>query len=241
MTESFKQYSDVLLDAFAGNPRSSEIISKKKEILDDLMDYYGNNIKNILFLGFSPGMLDIKSIPIYVAEVSKNVETFLSGYGLDYELVDLAQEPAKKFDVIIAVDEYFTFADNDLEQKSKVDLLCSLCNSFIVTTLKDYKNQDFKEKEFSQPIVVRGVDSKKIYFEHYEFDLRDKNFSLGTNYIINDSDVTVIGPFPRRNMYFKQLAKFSLDAGASNFLVHKNLMHKSIIKKNYEHIITIKF
>jgi hypothetical protein len=42
-------------------------------------------------------------------------------------------------------------------------------------------------------------------------------------------------------MYFKQLAKFSMDAGASDFIVHKNLMYKSVIRKNYEHVISIRF
>ena len=37
------------------------------------------------------------------------------------------------------------------------------------------------------------------------------------------------------------MAKFSIDAGANNFYVHKNLMYKSLIKKNYEHVITISF
>ena len=42
-------------------------------------------------------------------------------------------------------------------------------------------------------------------------------------------------------MFFKQLAKFVYDAGAANFTVHKNLMYKSLIKKNYEHVISVQF
>jgi hypothetical protein len=42
-------------------------------------------------------------------------------------------------------------------------------------------------------------------------------------------------------MYFKQLAKFSTDAGAGGFSVHKNLMYKGLTSKGYEHVITIKF
>jgi len=49
------------------------------------------------------------------------------------------------------------------------------------------------------------------------------------------------GIYNRRTLFFKQLAKFTMDAGASNFLVHKNLMYKSLIKKNYEHVISIHF
>jgi hypothetical protein len=49
------------------------------------------------------------------------------------------------------------------------------------------------------------------------------------------------GPFQRRTMFFKQMAKYTKDAGAVDFMVHKNLMYKSLIKKNYEHVISIKF
>ena len=51
----------------------------------------------------------------------------------------------------------------------------------------------------------------------------------------------VSGPFDRRSMFFKQMAKFSIDAGAKEFYVHKNLMYKSLIRKNYEHVISISF
>jgi len=56
-----------------------------------------------------------------------------------------------------------------------------------------------------------------------------------------DSQFASYGPFDRRTMYFKQLAKFSMDAGATYFQVHKNLMYKSLNKKNYEHVISITF
>jgi len=55
------------------------------------------------------------------------------------------------------------------------------------------------------------------------------------------NDVKITGPFARRSMFFKQMAKFSIDAGAKEFYVHKNLMYKSLIKKNYEHVISISF
>jgi hypothetical protein len=55
------------------------------------------------------------------------------------------------------------------------------------------------------------------------------------------SSLETYGVFQRRTMFFKQLAKFSMDNGAVNFLVHKNLMYKSLIKKNYEHVVSIQF
>ena len=58
---------------------------------------------------------------------------------------------------------------------------------------------------------------------------------------MNNIDATFMGRYNRRTLFFKQLAKISSDAGALNFVVHKNLMYKSLLKKNYEHVITIEF
>lgn len=241
MSTQFEKYNDVLLDAFQSNLKSFDLIAKKKEILTELIDHYDQSIITILFIGFTPSLLGMYGYEIYVTEVSNEVQDFLRKNNVKFTYVESINASKDRYDMIVALDEYLTFAATDNDQRDLINTLCSICNKFIVTTLKDYKNQDYRDKEFSQPILVKSHYKNKIYFEHYEFDSLDRNFSFGTNYIIDDDGATIVGPFPRRNMFFKQLAKFSLDAGANNFLVHKNLMHKSIIKKNYEHIITIKF
>lgn len=240
MPTSFEKYSDILLDAFISNPKQNEIAQKKVEILEELFDYHGHDPESILFIGFSPSIFAVKAKRIAITEVSSDVVDHLNQQQIKFEYIQRDQI-TEKFSVVIAVDEYLTFAEDDQEQRDLVDFLSSLTSEFIITTLRDYKNQDFRDREFSNPIVIKNNYSKKIYLEHYDYDQQDRNSCLGTSYCISDNDVTVIGPFARRSMYFKQLAKFSLDAGAKNFLVHKNLMHKSIIKKNYEHIITIRF
>lgn len=238
---SFSNYSDILLDAFRSSSRSQEIAVKKKDILVELIDYYDTDVKSILFVGFSPGILELDYDDVYVTEVSDEVVDFLSHQRPGVKHLDRSSCLDRRFDVVVAVDEYLTFAQSDEDQRESVRFLCSIAGKFIITTLRDYKNQDYKDREFSQPIVLRNNSQRKIYFEHYEYDSLDRNNSSGTCYIVTDDSLDVIGPFSRRNMFFKQLAKFSLDAGAGSFLVHKNLMHKSIVKKNYEHIITIKF
>lgn len=241
MTTDFERYSDILLDAYSSNSRSEDLAQKKVEILDELFAYYDIDIKSVLFIGFSPGILKLNHDNIYITEISSSARDYLDSLGCDYKFIDRKDLGTQKFTVVVAVDEYLTFANNDQDQRDQVNHLAQLANGFVITTLRDYKNQDFKDREFSQPIAVRGSGFKKIYFEHYEYDAADRNACHGTSYCVDDDSIMVIGPFARRNMFFKQLAKFSLDAGARNFLVHKNLMHKSIIKKNYEHIITIRF
>ena len=240
MSTNFEKYSDILLEAYQSSSRSLDIATKKTEILNDVFSYYDTSATSILFVGFSPSLLKIAGKEIFVTQISQTTQDFLTANNIKFKYIDFEELKNHRFDVVVATDEYFTFATDDNEQRAMVNQLIALAKDFIVTTLKDYKNQDFKEKEFSHPVMIHDNNSKKIFFEHYEYEAADRNSYLGTNYIVDDESVMVVGPFSRRAMYFKQLAKFSLDAGARNFLVHKNLMHKSIIKKNYEHIISIK-
>jgi len=237
----FSQYNSILLEGFINNIRANDIINKKRNLLDSILDYYGLTPTNILFVGFSPWCLTLGNQQFTVTEVQTNVLDFLDSHECKYTYKDLNELSTKDFNIVIASDEYFTFASNDQEQRNLVDKLSKIAKNLIVTTLRDYKNQDFKDREFSQPIMVRGQNTNKIFLEHYEYDIRDKNSSESKTFVIDSTISTMHGPFARRNMYFKQLAKFSIDAGATSFYVHKNLMYKSIIKKNYEHVITIKF
>ena len=84
---------------------------------------------------------------------------------------------------------------------------------------------------------------RSTFLESHDWDLRDRSSWKTTVYGINQTSnqLETYGTFNRRTMYFKQLAKFSLDAGANNFLVHKNLMYKGLTKRNYEHVISITF
>lgn len=239
MTHSFEKYNDILLDAFRHNQRGTELAQKKLSILQDLIDSHDLQVDSILFIGFSPSML-LMDLPMSVSYVSEDVRAYLDKNNVNYNYIEPERLAEHSTDLTVAFDEFLTFAASDAEQKRLVELLCGITKKCIITTLRDYKNQDFKDREFSQPIVIKDDGNKKIYFEHYEYNIADRNSYTGTNYIIEDDAVVVIGPFERRNMFFKQLAKFGLDSGARNFLIHKNLMHKSIIKKSYEHIITIK-
>lgn len=241
VSTSFEKYSDILLNAFQSNARAFDLASKKQEILNEVFNHYDLDSGRVLFIGFSPALLTLKNFELYITEISIKAQEFLTNKQISYTYLDQTQLKPKFFDCVIAVDEYLTFADSDSVQRDKVSLLASICKNILVTTLRDYKNQDFKDREFSSPICIKSETSKKIYIEHYEYDLTDRNMFYGTSYSVSDEDVMVVGPFARRSMYFKQLAKFAFDAGAINFLVHQNLMHKSIIKKNYEHILTIKF
>jgi len=243
MPHTFATYTEASLNAFKFNPRSQELIDRKKEILNSIIDHSDSSPKNMIFFGFSPLMLVTDCEELYLTEAGEETKNFLDKKNIKYTYIDEDDltNHKKKFSWAIATDEYFTFANSEDHQLGKVQRVADLVKDVIVTTFKDYKNQDFRDKEFSQPLAVRHGLTSKVFLEHHDYDYDDRNSWKTRVYEMQDKTVNVTGPFNRRSMYFKQMAKFSMDAGAKSFYVHKNLMYKSLIKKNYEHVISISF
>ena len=233
----FSQYTEVVFDAFCLHNKNKEIVDRKQDIIDKITEFYNVSPESYLFIGFNPAMLSVTAKEIYVTEVSDKIYNWLQEKRPEIKKLTVPQ----KFDCVIAVDEYFTFADNDQAQKDLITDVCKVARELIITTVKDYKNQDFRDREFSQPLAVHANSDTKLFLEYHNYDFTDKNSWNTTVYELHGETARVAGPFARRSMFFKQMAKFSIDAGAKNFFVHKNLMYKSLIKKNYEHVISISF
>jgi hypothetical protein len=240
---TFADYTDAVLSALIFNPRFDDVVARKQEILDGV--YRTENLEptTILFVGFNPAILSCKAKTIAVTEISDQAQAFLKSKNVKFNYIDSADLPKhqKQFQCVVAMDEYFTFADSDQAQQDKIAKICNLATAFVVSTVRDYKNQDYKDREFSQPVAVRNGKDTRIFLENHDWDLKDRTLWDTMIYEIEGSSLKTYGIFDRRTMFFKQLAKFSMDAGAVNFLVHKNLMYKSLIKKNYEHVVSIQF
>ena len=240
---TFADYTDAVLSALIFNPRFDDVVARKQEILDGV--YRTENLEptTILFVGFNPAILSCRAKTVAITEISDQAQAFLKSKNVKFNYIDSADLPKyqKQFQCVIAMDEYFTFADSDQSQQEKIAKICNLATAFVVSTIRDYKNQDYKDREFSQPVSVRNGKDTRIFLENHDWDLKDRTLWDTMIYEIEGSSLKTYGIFDRRTMFFKQLAKFSMDAGAVNFLVHKNLMYKSLIKKNYEHVVSIQF
>lgn len=241
MLQTFTDYSAISVRALEFNPRYKEVIAKKQEIFNSVEQHYQQSPVSILFYGFSPLVLATTNKNIFVTAVTDSVKKLIEANNVKYSYIaeDQLSSYKKKFDWVVASDECFTFANNEEQQRMMINSLIGLAKNLVVTTLRDYKNQDYKDKEFSQPLAVYNGQESKLFLEYHNYDLTDKNSWNTMVYELQGNDSTVYGPFARRSMFFKQMAKFSIDAGAKNFYVHKNLMYKSLIKKNYEHVISI--
>jgi hypothetical protein len=243
MPLSYATYTNISVNALEFNPKSQDIITKKQEIITSIAQHYNTNPLSILFVGFSSLILGVSYKQIFVTEVTDETKEYLNKQGIKYTYIDPVDlsKYRKQFSWVVASDEYFTFAKTEEEQRQSIQNLANLAKELIITTLRDYKNQDFKDREFSQPLVVHNHNEHRVFLEYHNYDFVDRNSWSTTVYELQGATSKMYGTFDRRTMFFKQMAKFSLDAGAKNFLVHKNLMYKSLIKKNYEHVISISF
>ena len=243
MTE-FANYTQTLLSALIINLKANEVINKKVEIITSVYDFHNIAPKSTLFVGFNPAILGFTN-KVSVTCVDQDTLIYLQKQNpkINYIDVDSLGNYYKKFDSVIAFDEFFTFAESDAEQQKLIQLICSLANQIVISTVRDYKNQDFKDKEFSTPMIIKGNSNNQIYLEYHDWNQKDRASWATSVYAIDypAGNLKNHGTFVRRTMYFKQLAKFSSDAGSTHFQVHKNLMYKSVIKKNYEHVISIIF
>ena len=239
---SFESYTDCILQAFIKHTKPAEVLKKKQEILEGVAEFYNFSPDSVLYVGFNPAILVDNSPHISVTHISQAARDFLKSKGVKFNYIktDSFKEFYKAFDVVIALDEYFTFAQSDLDQQNLVQELSNLAREYLITTCRDYKNQEFKEREFSIPALIRGTENQ-IFLEFHNYSVNDRNSWLTEVYHICKNNLNTFGPYNRRAMFFKQLAKFSSNAGSSGFCVHKNLMYKSLIKKNYEHVISIQF
>lgn len=231
---NFDDYSRIIFDAFDFNQRQDELISRKYSLLTDIFAHYQINPKRILYVGFNPAALANNAAESYTltkldftAPVRSNNQTISS----------IAQLSGP-VDVVVAWDEFFTFLPNEESQRNHLEQFRSISRGPVITSLRDYKNQDFRDREFSFPSVIKSHSQHRIYLEYHEHSNALRNDWTTTVYEINSEQSRAHGPFQRHSVYFKQLAKFAADAGFAEFCIHKNLMYKSPIRKNYEHVIS---
>lgn len=232
---NFDAYSRVIFDAFSFNPRQDDLISKKYSLLNEIFDHYRVAPRRILFVGFNPAAFG-KSVGVETFTLTDIDFGSLEG-SWHRPITSLAQL-TDKVDAVVAWDEFFTFLPDETTQRNYLAQFRSISRGPVVTSLRDYKNQDFRDREFSFPSIIKNQNTHRIYLEYHEHSGSLRNDWNTTVYEINNEQSLVHGPFLRHSVYFKQLAKFATDAGFSEFCIHKNLMYKSPIRKNYEHVIS---
>jgi len=166
--------------------------------------------------------------------------TIANGLSGDLTLAD-AVATGKTWDYVIAPDEYFVYAANEQQQIEEINRLCNLARLGLYTTLKDYRNMHASQRFFEEPFEVKQDSGNSIVIKKRDWDREDKQKWIKREYIIANEDLIVCDSAECRTVYFKQLAKFSTDAGAKKFQVEKKQMYKALFSKTYEYIVYISF
>ena len=240
MDFEFTGISPAILSAYNAYQRKEDLVERKYQLLQSVLSANNCHADSILFLGFDPWILaDWRPVNVFVGMITDDVAKFLDDNNVLYtRLYDDEVHDTIPFDVVVAADELLTYADDN--QRQLVDLMCELATDLFITTLRDYKNQPPQTRDFSTPTVIKNDDSFSVFMEYHHYEYKVK--TRWTSYIYeNGTNINTYGGFKRQPMFFKQLAKFAYDAGATNFTIHRDLMFKSLVKKNYEHLISVGF
>ena len=159
---------------------------------------------------------------------------------LSSSVEDLIDSGAR-YDYVIALDEWLCRAGTEQQQIDKINIMPQLATQGFYTSVKDYKNMSSRDRFFEENFELKSDAGNCIIIRKREWNQNDRQAWTQKNYIIQNDDLTVIEPVPCRTMYFKQLAKFSTDAGAKDFQVDKKLMYKPLFSKSFEYIVYISF
>jgi hypothetical protein len=119
---SFERYTDCLLRAFLSHPKPADLVKRKQEILTGVAGYHNYVPSSVLYVGFNPAILAETADQIAVTCISKEAVDYLNSNGVSFNYIpetDLSKY-GKKFDSVVALDEFFTFAASEQIQRDRV-------------------------------------------------------------------------------------------------------------------------
>jgi hypothetical protein len=210
----------------------------KFDIIDKLFSSLDISPRTILLTSFNPIIILLESHYDCIVIADQSLKY---SWQSNSRFVDSIKDIKEKVDVCLALDEYFTYAETEQNQRDLLENIKAVTNGYVVTTLQDYKNNAPHKRNQVETITTHGTTELIILDQNILDKNNRQNWKNYIYYIENHKDLTVLGPETRRTMYFKQLAKYSSDLNGSDYVIQRNLLYRGFFKKNYEHIITLRF
>lgn len=153
-------------------------------------------------------------------------------------------EPKKKYDTVLAFDEYFTYANSEEDQKQIIDNAARLLapGGILLASMRDYRNNPVHKRNLGDSSYININSTHYVVVEINRPDPVNNQSWTQTNFVIeNDNAATAYELGNRRTLYFKQLAKYCNDAGCKQFGVLKEQFWKSPWRRSMEHIVWSRF
>jgi hypothetical protein len=217
-----------------------DLIEKKTQTIIDSCN--NRKFETVLSVGFSLSALGLAKRGYKVKFIEVDIDDFndLLDDRMDVQNINVMDfKTTEKFDLVLALDQRFTRESTEDKQKDLALKLKSLCKCSIVTTLRDFKNLKFNERNFDEPLNVIFDSTELVIVEQRRWDREDRQLWQNKIFLIIDNTVKVFGGDTRRTMYFKQLAKYFYDLQIKNFSINNNTLLKPMFSRAYEHIIVI--
>jgi len=161
------------------------------------------------------------------------------GISVDYEA-----EPGKRYDTILALDEYFTYFPTEDSQRDEIMNIASLVsnNGIMISSVRDYRNNPVHKRHLGDTSHININNENYVLVEINTTDTQNNQSWSQVNFVIqNGTGATAYEIGDRRTLYFKQLAKYCKDAGSKQFGVIKETFWKAPWKRTTEHITWTRF
>lgn len=147
---------------------------------------------------------------------------------------------ASKFSMILALDEILTKEEHEQDQRKHITQLVNLLDhdGLFIASLRDFRNSNCHRRPLGDACINNLGHHKIVSQEVNDISANDKQAWTQKLYItIDDRDFHCMRLGKRRTLYFKQLAKYCLDAEVPNFGVLKDLYWRNHLRRSPEHII----
>jgi hypothetical protein len=167
-----------------------------------------------------------------------------AGIALQQNGITVDVDPALKYDTVLALDEYFTYADTEIEQKTMIEHSVKMLKpgGILLASIRDYRNNPVHKRNLGDSSYININSSHYVVVEINRPESQNSQSWHQTNFVIeNDDAATAYELGNRRTLYFKQLAKYCNDAGCKQFGVLKEQFWKSPWRRSMEHIIWSRF
>ena len=122
----FLEYSDISFRAFSSSTKKQDIIQRKSSIIDEVCKHHKMTPQSILFVGFNPALFGCTVPNIYTTEVDDEALDYIKSQSSQVQFISIDDlfNYENHFDVIVALEEFFTFSDSESNQKVQFEMIC---------------------------------------------------------------------------------------------------------------------
>lgn len=226
-----------------------KLVELKGQIIKDVMEFNkekDNNLTSALVLGFNPILWyvckEIEGFQYYALCTDEHESDFIRNHEDLKRINVLTKEEAKgkKFDIVMALDSYFTRFGSETEQKEMIAEAHGYTGKTLITTIKDFKNMKSVDRLVDPPMVINGNEASHVFVCHREWDRTDKQKFKETMYQLCCGELKSQVTETKRTLYFKQLAKYIHDLGCKEFKISQTQFYKNLFSRSYEYIAVAK-